>query len=40
MYEADARFREHFDSRADGLAGFMAAAIRGNADRGSMIDNR
>jgi hypothetical protein len=33
MYEADARFREHYDRRAPGLAGFVAAAIRANAMR-------
>ena len=33
MYEADARFRAHYDERAEGLASFVAAAIRANASR-------
>ena len=33
MYEADARFGEYFEQRAEGLTGFVAAAIRANADR-------
>ena len=33
MYTADPRFREHYENRATGLAGFMAAAIRANAER-------
>jgi DNA-binding transcriptional MerR regulator len=33
MYESDARFREHYERRAAGLAGYMAAAIRANAAR-------
>jgi DNA-binding transcriptional MerR regulator len=35
MYEADARFGEYFEQRAEGLTGFVAAAIRANADRSS-----
>lgn len=31
MYEADARFGEYFDKYADGLTGYVAAAIRANA---------
>lgn len=31
MYEADPRFREHYDARAAGLASYVAAAIRANA---------
>jgi len=34
MYEADPRFRKHYDDRAAGLAGYVAAAIRANAERG------
>lgn len=30
MYEADERFRRHYDERAEGLASFVARAIRGN----------
>lgn len=33
MYTADERFRAHYDDRADGLAEYVAAAIRANADR-------
>ncbi len=33
MYEADARFAQHFDQRAPGLASFVARAIRANARR-------
>lgn len=33
MYEADPRFREHYEKRAPGLASFVAAAIRANARR-------
>jgi DNA-binding transcriptional MerR regulator len=33
MYEADQRFREHFDRAAPGLAAFLSAAIRANAQR-------
>lgn len=33
MYEADPRFREHYETRAPGLATFVAAAIRANARR-------
>ncbi|MGH7475117.1 MAG: MerR family transcriptional regulator [Longimicrobiales bacterium] len=33
MYEADARFTAHYETRAVGLAGFVAAAIRANAMR-------
>ena len=32
MYTADDRFRAHYDDRAAGLADFVAAAIRANAD--------
>lgn len=31
MYEADPRFRAHYDDRANGLARFVATAIRANA---------
>ncbi len=31
MYEADPRFRAHYDDRANGLARFVAEAIRANA---------
>ena len=33
MYEADPRFRAHYDDQADGLAAFVAGAIRANAQR-------
>ena len=33
MYLADPRFREHFDRRREGLAEFVAAAIRANGAR-------
>jgi DNA-binding transcriptional MerR regulator len=33
MYEADERFREFFDKQAPGLAAFLSAAIRANAQR-------
>ena len=33
MYEGDPRFTGHYDERADGLAAFVAAAIRANAMR-------
>jgi DNA-binding transcriptional MerR regulator len=33
MYEADPRFRKHYDDRAPGLAVFVRDAIRANADR-------
>ena len=33
MYEADPRFTKHYEDRAAGLAGYVAAAIRANADR-------
>ena len=33
MYTADPRFRAHYEDRAEGLAEFMAAAIRANASR-------
>lgn len=33
MYTADDRFRAHYDERAEGLADFVAAAIRANAER-------
>lgn len=32
LYESDARFAEHYDSRESGLAHFVSAAIRSNAD--------
>jgi DNA-binding transcriptional MerR regulator len=35
MYEADARFKAHYESRREGLAAFVAASIRANAGRGS-----
>lgn len=31
MYEADARFRGHYEKRAAGLAAYAATAIRANA---------
>ena len=33
MYEADPRFRRHYDARLAGLAGYAAKAIRANAER-------
>jgi len=33
MYEADPRFRAHYDEREPGLAAFVSAAIRANARR-------
>jgi hypothetical protein len=33
MYTADARFAAHYEERAPGLAGFVAAAIKANAAR-------
>ena len=33
MYTADARFRAHYDDRAEGLAEFVATAIKANAAR-------
>jgi DNA-binding transcriptional MerR regulator len=33
MYESDPRFRAHYDSREEGLAAFVAASIRANAER-------
>lgn len=33
MYEADQRFKAHYEKRAEGLAGFVASAIRANALR-------
>lgn len=33
MYTADARFRAHYEERAEGLARFVADAIRANAAR-------
>lgn len=33
MYEADARFRDHYEKRAPGLATFVATAIRANSMR-------
>lgn len=32
MYTADPRFRAHYDERAEGLAEYVAAAIRANAE--------
>lgn len=34
MYTADPRFRAHYEDRAEGLAAFVAGAIRANAERG------
>lgn len=34
MYEADPRFKAHYEDRAPGLAAFVATAIRANAARG------
>lgn len=34
MYEADARFGDYFERRAEGLTAFASAAIRANAARG------
>lgn len=31
MYEADPRFGEYFETRAEGLTAFVSAAIRANA---------
>ncbi|MGB1779898.1 MAG: TipAS antibiotic-recognition domain-containing protein, partial [Longimicrobiales bacterium] len=33
MYTADDRFRAHYDDRVDGLAEYVAAAIKANAAR-------
>jgi DNA-binding transcriptional MerR regulator len=33
LYESDARFRAHYEDRAEGLAAFVAGAIRANAAR-------
>ena len=33
MYLSDTRFTEHYESRAEGLAAFVAAAIEANAER-------
>jgi len=33
MYTADTRFRAHYDDRAEGLAEYVAAAIRANQAR-------
>ena len=33
MYTADERFRAHYEERADGLAEYVAAAIRSNLAR-------
>ena len=33
MYTADERFKAHYEERAAGLAEYVAAAIRANADR-------
>lgn len=32
LYETDPRFRAHYDDRAEGLAAFVAAAVRANAE--------
>lgn len=32
LYEADPRFRAHYEQRAEGLATFVAAAVRANAE--------
>lgn len=34
MYTADERFEAHYEDRAEGLAEYVAAAIRANAARG------
>jgi len=33
MYTADERFRAHYDDRLEGLADFVAAAVKANAGR-------
>jgi len=33
MYTSDVRFASHYDERAEGLASFVAAAIKANAAR-------
>ncbi len=33
MYTADGRFKAHYEDRAEGLAAFVAAAIRSNGER-------
>jgi len=33
MYTADARFRAHYDERAEGLADYVAAAIKANSEQ-------
>jgi hypothetical protein len=33
MYTSDARFAEHYDKRAEGLAAYVSAAIKANAAR-------
>jgi hypothetical protein len=33
MYESDPRFTAHYEERAEGLAAFVATAIRANAVR-------
>lgn len=33
MYTADARFKAHYDDRSEGLAEYVAAAIKSNAAR-------
>ncbi|HEX7049459.1 MAG TPA: MerR family transcriptional regulator [Longimicrobiales bacterium] len=38
MYEADPRFKAHYEERAEGLAAFVAAAIRANAKRAAAED--
>jgi DNA-binding transcriptional MerR regulator len=38
MYEADPRFRAHYEDRAPGLAAFVAKAIRANARRAAEAD--
>ncbi len=35
MYTADARFRAHYDDRAEGLAEYVATAIKANAAKHS-----
>jgi len=37
MYTADPRFMEHYDSRAEGLAAFVQAAIEANAKRAGEV---
>ncbi len=35
LYTADERFRAHYEDRAEGLAEYVAEAIKANLDRGS-----